>query len=128
MPKVKQITVSVADRPGALARVANVLGGAKVNILAFHGGVSGADGFVHLIVDKVDKAKKALSANGISVAELAVLCVEVPNKPGTLGQFAAKLAAKDINVTSAFGTTVRGSKKTSLVFAVSDLNKAARVR
>lgn len=128
MPKVKQITVSVSNRPGSLARIAAVLGKSKVNILAFVGWAEGEQGTVQLVVDSVSKAKKALNAEGLSFSEQDALCVEVPNKPGTLGEFAAKLAAKGINILGAYATTPAGSKKTSLVFAVSDLDKAARVR
>ncbi len=35
MPKAKQLSVRVENRPGTLAHVARVLGDAKVNILAF---------------------------------------------------------------------------------------------
>ena len=57
-----------------------------------------------------------------------MLQVELPNLPGALGDFAGKLAAKEINITSGYATTVKGAKKASAVFAVSDLEKAARVR
>lgn len=45
-----------------------------------------------------------------------------------LGKFAGKLAAKDVNIVSGYQTTVKGSKKASVVLAVSDLDKAARIR
>lgn len=44
MPKAKQLTVSIENRPGTLASVGNALGNAKVNILAFLSGASGAEG------------------------------------------------------------------------------------
>ena len=64
----------------------------------------------------------------LSYAEVDVLYVELSHQAGALGYFTGKLAAKEINITSAFATTVKGSKKASAVFAVSDLEKAARVR
>lgn len=128
MPKVKQLTVPCENRPGALARVAEVLGGAKVNILAFVVGTAGAEGYAQLVVDNVNKAKKALDNAPLYYSEEAVLHVELPNVPGALGHFAGKLAAKDININFAYQTTVKGSRKASVVLAVSDLNKAARIR
>ncbi len=128
MPRAKQLTVSCENRPGTLAHVARVLGDAKVNILSFLTTTSGAEGSVQLVVDNANKAKKALDSAGLSYTEADVLHVELPNLPGALGSFAGKLAAKDINVTSGYATTAKGSRKAGVVLGVSDLDKAARVR
>jgi hypothetical protein len=100
----------------------------KVNILAFVTTTSGAEGSVQVVVDNVNRAKKALDGVGRSYTEAHVLNVELPHVPGALGYFAGKLAAKEIDITSGFATSVKGSKKASAVFAVSDLDRAARVR
>ena len=128
MPKAKQLSVRVENRPGTLAHVARVLGDGKVNILAFLTSTLGAEGSVQVVVDNVNKAKKALEGAGLAYTESDVLHVELPNVPGALGSFAGKLAAKEINITSGYQTTVKGSRKASLVLAVSDLDTAARVR
>ena len=128
MPKAKQLSVRVENRPGTLAHVARVLGDGKVNILAFLTSTLGAEGSVQVVVDNVNKAKKALEGAELVYTESDVLHVELPNVPGALGSFAGKLAAKEINITSGYQTTVKGSRKASLVLAVSDLDTAARVR
>ena len=128
MPKMKQLTVSCENRPGTLAHVAKVLGDVKVNILAFVVGTAGAEGFAQLVVDNANKAKKALDRAGLRYTEDEVLQVKLANVPGALGHFAAKLAAKDINITSGYQTTVKGARQATVVFAVSDLEKAARIR
>ena len=128
MPKAKQLTVACENRPGTLAHIAKVIGDAKVNILAFLTTTSGAQGSVQVVVDNANRAKKALDAGKLSYSEADVLHVELPNLPGALGSFAAKLAAREINITSGYQTAVKGSKKASVVFVVSDLGKAARVR
>jgi hypothetical protein len=127
MPKATQLTVSCENRPGTLAHVARVLGDAKVNIVAFSVGTSGG-GDVHLVVDDPNKAKKALSALGLSYKEADVLYQELPNSAGALGYFAGKLANKEIDITSGWGTTLKGSKTAALVLGVSDLEKATRIR
>ena len=128
MPKVKQLTVACENRPGTLAHLAGVLGDSKVNILAFSVTTAGAEGWVQVVVDNVNKAKKALSGAGLSHSEADALYLELPNRPGVLGHFAGKLAAKNINITSGYQTSAKGSKKASVVLAVSDLDQAARVR
>jgi hypothetical protein len=128
MAKPKQLTISCENRPGTLAHIARTLGDAKVNIVAFLTTTSGTEGSVQVVVDNANKAKKALEGAGLSYNEADVLHVELPNLPGALGSFAGKLAAKEINITSGYATTAKGAKKASVVLAVSDLDKAARVR
>jgi hypothetical protein len=127
MPRTKQLSVFCENRPGTLAHVARVLGDAKVSVLAFCV-AAGSGGDVHLIVDDPNKAKKALSALGLSYKEADVLYQELPNVAGALGYFAGKLASKDIDVTSGWGTALKGSKTAAIVLGVSDLEKAVRVR
>src|SRR4029077_1497075 len=122
MPKAKQLTVSIENRPGTLASVGNTLGHAKAN--AFLSGASAAEGYVQLVVDDVKKAKDALEDAGFSYSEQDVLHIEVPNKPGALGEIARKLAAKNINITSGYATTVKASRKAGVVLGVSDLDEA----
>jgi hypothetical protein len=128
MAKAKQLTISVENRPGTLAHIARTLGDAKVNILAFLTTASGTEGSVQVVVDSANKAKKALEGAGLSYNEADVLHVELPNLPGALGSFAGKLAVKEINITSGYATTAKGTKKAGVVLAVSDLDKAARIR
>jgi len=58
MPKVKLLTVACENRPGTLSYVARVLGDAKINILAFHCGTIGQNGFVHVVVDNDARARR----------------------------------------------------------------------
>lgn len=128
MPKAKQFSVSVENRPGTLAHVTRVLGDAKVNILAFLTTTSNTEGAVHVVVDSVKKARDALDREKLSFTEADVLQVELPNKPGALAGFAGKLATKEINITLGYQTSVKSSEKANVVLAVSDLEKAARLR
>lgn len=91
-------------------------------------GTSGAEGSVQLGVDNVNKAKKALQGPRLSCSEQDVLQVELPHPPGALASFAGTLVAKEIIITSGYQTAAKGPKKSSVVLAVSDLEKAARVR
>jgi len=125
--KVKLLTVACENRPGTLSYVARVLGDAKVNIVASHCGTIGQNGFVHVVVD-VRKGKKALSAAELSYTEADVLLEELPNVAGALGYLTGKLARKEINISSSWGTTLKGTKKASVVLAVSDLKDATHLR
>lgn len=128
MPKVKQLTISCDNTPGSLGHIASIIGRAKVNILAVNAAAAGAMGYIQFVVDNGTKAKQALKHEGISCYEEMVLHTTLPNVPGALANFAKKLAAKNINIGACYQTTVKGSKKASVVLAVSHLEGAARVR
>ena len=127
MPIMNQLTVSCENRPGTLAEITRILSDAKVNILAFNAGSAGAMSYVQLVVDNAQLAKKALKAKGISYYEERVLHVTLPNVPGVLSRFVAKLAAKDINIGAAYQTAADGSNEASVVLAVSHLGIANRI-
>jgi hypothetical protein len=127
MPKAKHLTLSHENRPGVLAHIAKVLGDAKVNILSCLTTTSETEGSTHLLVDNVNKAKKALVAAGLGYTEADVLWIELSNTPGALGKFAGKLSEKNINITLGYVTGGKSSRKTSVVLAVSDLDKAASI-
>jgi hypothetical protein len=85
-------------------------------------------GYVQLVVDNAGRAKKMLKAKGISYYEERVLHVMLPNVPGALCRLASKLAAKDVNIGAGYQTAAEGSKKASVVLAVSHLGIADRIR
>ena len=119
MAKVKQLTVSLENRPGTLAHMAKVLADAKVNVLALLGSTAVAQGSVQVVVDNVNKAKKALGDAGLSFTEGTLEQIELPNKPGALAELAGRLAKKGINIDCAYATMPKGAKKAVVVLAAS---------
>jgi hypothetical protein len=128
MPRAKQLTVSHENLPGMLASIAKILGNEKVNILSYLTMTSETTGTTHVVVDNVDKARKALANARLAYTEADVLRVELPNTPGALARFASRLAQEDINIILGYQTSAKGSRKASMVLAVSDLDKADHIR
>ena len=127
MPKVKQISAWVEDRPGMLGRVANALGEKKVNIRAFMAAVMDGRGFVRVVVNKPALARRIFSKHGWQTTEDEVVEVTVPDKPGVLGRVADKLGAAGINVQYAYLGTAKSATRVNLYLAVSDAAAAIRV-
>ncbi len=96
----EQLTVVLENRPGTLAHMAKVLADAKVNVLAPLGSTAVAQGSVQVVVDNVNKAKKALGGAGLSFTD----------KPGALAELAGRLAEKGINIDCAYATMPKGAK------------------
>lgn len=114
------LTLSLEDRPGELAKLGESLGKAKVNI---EGGcaVTGAGkGEIHILVKDASAARTALKGAGIAVAaEREVLVVDAKDRPGELGRISRKLAEAGVNIQLFYVST--GMK---LVFGVDDAKKA----
>jgi hypothetical protein len=125
MAKVRQLTVAVENQPGSLAQVAKTLADAKVNIVALLGSTAGAQGSVQMVVDDLNKAKKALTGAGLSFTEGTLEQFELANKPGALAELAGRLAKKGINIDSAYATMPKGATKAVVLFATSEALKAS---
>ena len=114
------LTLSLEDRPGELARLGEALGNAGVNIEGSCSTTAGGRGEVHVLVEDAAAAKRALDGAGIQVSgERDALVLDVPDRPGELGKAARKLADAGVNIELQYvGTNNR------LVFGVDDVKKA----
>ncbi|MGH3516352.1 MAG: hypothetical protein ACRDQ7_02830 [Haloechinothrix sp.] len=115
------LTINVADNPGELARVGELLGKGGVNIEGLCAVTSGGgQAEIHLLVEDMAAAFTALEAGGVSIAtEQEVVIVPVEDHPGALGEVASKLGAAGVNITLAYLAT-----NTRLVLAADNLAEA----
>ena len=125
MAKIKQLTITVDNRPGAVAEIAKTLGDAKVNILALLATSQGPTGALQLVAEDPRKAKKALDEARIAYTESAAEQYDLPNKAGALAQHLEKLAAKGANLGSIHAMAAKGGKKAVVVYTVETTAKAA---
>lgn len=126
MPKAKQLTVWVDDRPGILGEVAGALGAKKVNIQAFAAYVTQNRGAIRLVVDKPAAAKKVCAERGWECTEEAVVAVTLSDKPGTLGAVATKLGEAGINIEYAYTGGAKSARKVNTYLAVADVAAALK--
>jgi hypothetical protein len=118
MAQIKQFTIALENRPGAVAEIAKILGDAKVNIRALLGSAQGIAGILQLVAEDARRAKKALDGAGLTYAETTAEEYELPNRPAALAEYLAKLAAKGINLNSIYATAVKDGKKAVVVYSV----------
>jgi hypothetical protein len=120
------LTVVITDRPGELARLGEIIGGAGVNIQGLAAFTGEGRGIVHVLVDDdaVARATEGLRRAGMGVAdEREVLVVDVVDRPGSLGELARELSEANVNIDLAY-TTFGGVK---LVIATDDIESARAV-
>jgi hypothetical protein len=117
---LKDLTVSLEDRPGTMADAGEALAKAGINIEGICGFPVSGRGVAHFLVEDAAKARKALEDAGIKVtAQNDALVVDVTDRPGTLGQVTRKLANAGVNLNLLYLAT-----NTRLVIGADNLDKA----
>lgn len=104
MPIQRQLSVFLANRPGAMAHICGILSESNVNIqaLSVHDTVDNA--VVRLVVDNPMKALLLLEQEEFYILEQEVVVLSVDNQAGTLARIAEKLSRADINIAYAYCT------------------------
>lgn len=116
------LTITIHDRPGAAAEVADALGRSEVNIEGVCCVPSNGYGELHLAVNDAAKARAALHQTGIKVTdEREVLVVDVEDRPGILAEVARTVADAGVNLTTLYLAT-----NTRLVLGAEDMDGLRR--
>jgi hypothetical protein len=126
MPKVKEFTVTIEDKPGALGKCFLALAERGVNVLAFQSYVEEGESLARLVVDNPASAKAVLGSLGMIFEETEAAVIRLPNRPGELGRAAARLGENKINVDYSYCGLEPGSAQALVVFGVDNLSKAAK--
>ncbi len=127
MPVVKQLSVMVDNKRGALAEVCTKLAEKAVNILGLMVPEQPGMSPVRLVVNTVDVAKKILDGMGLKYVEEEVMSARLSDRPGALGKLTRKLADHNIDVKYAYGSILKGASEAIVILAVSDVNGADKI-
>ncbi|MCX5731209.1 MAG: ACT domain-containing protein [Deltaproteobacteria bacterium] len=127
MPKVKQISAWVENRPGTLGAIADALGTKKVDIRAFMAASLDGKGFVRVVVDKPAAARMVFQAQGWKTTVDELIEVRIADRPGALARVADKLGGAGINIHYGYVGTARSASQVSLFLAVDEPAAALRI-
>jgi hypothetical protein len=122
----KQLALFLDNRPGTLARLADALAEAEINVLAIATSDTIDHSVVRMVVDDYRKAVHMFESRGALVVEDEVLVVEGDNKPGTLAKLAHRLAEFKVNIEYCYSATAPNEKRGLMVLRVSDAKKALK--
>ncbi len=111
----KQFEVSILDKPGEIARLAEVLAKNAVNIRGISTDLGKSLPVVHVITDDEASARRVLKSGGFDFIESEVIVISMSDKPGELSKITKKLAKAGINIESMF---ILGPKTSDVQVAV----------
>jgi hypothetical protein len=121
---VKDLTIHLDDRPGALADMGEALGRAGVSVEGGGVFVANGVGVAHFLFHDGDAARDALEAAGIRVIEQndVVMLRLRQDEPGQLGKIARRMAEAGVNVRVQYS-----DHDHQLVLVVDDLERGREV-
>jgi hypothetical protein len=125
MAKAAQLSLSLKSRRGVLAALARTLADARVNISALSAETAAGRGKIHIVVNDLARARRALRRGKYRATEETAFVVRMRNKPGALARVAARLAKAGVNIKSAYATTA--GRSATAVFTVGSVAKARKI-
>ncbi len=96
--KITQISIFLENRTGSLTGVTQLLGEAGINLSAFSLADSSDFGILRVILSDPEAARTLLVKNGYTVNLNDVVCLFVPNTPGTLSKALVLLAENGVSI------------------------------
>jgi len=127
MEIAKQLAIFLDNRPGTLARLAEALAEAKLNIYAISTSDTVDHIVIRLVVSDYRRALHLFESRGTLVVEDDVLLIEASNRPGELARIAQRLSQGKINIEYCYSATPTSAKKGLLILRVTNPRKALKI-
>lgn len=122
--KVKQLSLFLENKPGALSRPVSLLAKAKVNLLTLSIADTQQFGILRFIVRDWEKAKALLEKEGFVVKVSDLVAIEVADQPGGLARILTTLEKAGVNLEYMYGFTLKEEGKGLLAFRFDDPERA----
>jgi len=95
---IQQLSVFLEDRSGRLTELTRILAENDVNITALTVAETTDYGIVRMVVGRPEVAKMALEKSGFTIGLTDVVCMNIPDKPGSLYRILQILTDEKINI------------------------------
>ena len=124
---LREISLTLPNRPGALAGVARTLAKAEINLAAISADSSSGKGRIRLIVNDPDRAVGLLSAAGYETEIREMLAIRLEDRAGSFLRVLEVLAGEKVNIQSVAILVTREGNQPLVAVSASDLAKARQV-
>ena len=119
MSAVRQLSVFIANEAGRVSEVVSILGDGGVNIRGFSVSDTADYGILRVVVDKPDEAHALLKEHGFTVRSTDVICVSLPDVPGSLAGVLKIVSEAGVNIEYVYSLI-----STYVVLNVAEVDKA----
>lgn len=124
---LREVTFTLPNRPGALARVARTLAKEHINLAAISVDSAAGKGRVRLIVNDTDRATMLLRSAGFEVEVREMIAVRLEDRAGTFLRVLETLAQERINIQSVALLVAREGNQTLVALSTSDVARARKL-
>ena len=121
---VKQISIFIENKPGALAEVTKFIAESKINLKALSIADTQEFGILRIITDNPDNARELLKNEGYTVTATSVLAVELSDTPGSMASILAVLSDAGVSVEYTYAFMLNVQNKAYMIFRVDNNDKA----
>lgn len=125
--KIKQLSVSLENKPGMLSRVSEIIGKEGINIRAISVADTSDISTVRIVVDDPEKAINILKSHEFIIKETDVIAVETPDHPGGLNAVLKPLKQSNINVHYLYPFIATVGKSAIIILGVDKIEEAEKV-
>jgi hypothetical protein len=122
----QQLSIFVANKPGVLGNVCDLLKKEKINIFAVTTSDNRDYSLIRLVVDRPSRAVDLFEDYGTLVQQTDVIMIDGPNKPGTIAEMAHKLGLAKVNIEYLYCATPPSAKTGLLIFKPSNVARALK--
>ena len=124
---VKQISVFLENRPGALAEFTKILEMSSIDLRALSLAESEDFGIVRVIVDDPYKTIRILKEEGYICSVTKVIAVEIADQPGSLVKMLNVLGDNNVNLEYSYAFLAKKANSAFMILRVADNDKAIKV-
>ncbi len=124
---VKQISVFLENKKGAMVEVSDLLARESINMRAVVVAETQDYGVLRLILDEPDRAKEALDREGFISQVKSVLCVGMTDEPGQFSKIIKVLSEGDINIDYFYAFPAGTPGRAQTIVRTDDNKKAAEL-
>jgi len=124
---VEQLSLFLANEPGALASVCDALADNNINIYGLTVSDTVDHAVVRMVVSDPRRALLLFEERGVLVVENEVLMIENDNRPGSLSSISKVLGANKINIEYAYLASMPRARRGLLLLRVNQTKRAAKL-
>jgi hypothetical protein len=124
---LREISLSLPNRPGTLAGIARTLAKERINVAAISVDSTGTKGRVRLIVSDPARALRLLSASGYKAEAREMLAVRLEDRAGSFLRVLEVLATGKVNLQSVAILIAREGNQPLVALSTDDLPRARKI-